>query len=57
MAAPPGAPVVVRDWFDVYEVEPAAVVICPDCEQRSPELNNVYALARWTVQHQAECQA
>lgn len=52
-----GAPVTVRDWFDVYEVEPAAVVICPDCEQRSPELDNVYALAQWAGQRSGECPA
>ena len=47
----------VRDWCDVYEIEPAAHVVCPDCEERSAELDNVYAVAEWVAKHQTECQA
>lgn len=50
-------PVTVRNWYDVYEVQPAAQVVCPDCEERSPELDNVYALVRWTSDHTRRCPA
>jgi hypothetical protein len=56
MAALPEPPVTVYDWYDIYMFEPT-VVECPDCEQRSPEMENVYALARWTVDHANGCKA
>jgi hypothetical protein len=46
-----GPPVVVRDWHDIYCLDPAAAIECPDCEQRSAELDNLYALARWVADH------
>jgi hypothetical protein len=57
MAAPPGPELRIAYWYDMYKVEPAGVVICPDCDQRSPELDNVYALARWASEHYTKCPA
>lgn len=55
--AAPGPLIRLRDWYDIFTVDPATVVECPDCEERSPELDNVYALARWTVEHETQCPA
>lgn len=49
--------IVVLSWFDVYAFDDAPTITCPDCDQRSPALRDVWAAAQWADGHQRECAA
>ena len=47
--------ITVMDWFDIFIFDSATTITCPDCDQISPELPDVWAAAQWTDKHQKEC--
>ena len=50
--------VVVLDWFDVFVFDrPEPTITCPDCDQISPELRDVWEAVKWADQHPTECPA
>jgi hypothetical protein len=52
----PAAPVLVKDWWDGFTFASAdAEIWCPDCDEASPELANIYEAAQWVEQHLKEC--
>jgi hypothetical protein len=55
----PAAPdrVAVLPWFDVFAFDDAPTITCPDCDEQSPELPDVWAAVRWADKHQRECPA
>jgi len=46
--------VVVPDWWDIFTLH-ENMAECPDCDQRSPEMRDVFALAQWVEQHITDC--
>ena len=50
--------IMVLEWFDVFVFDnPAPTITCPDCDEQSPELADVWAAVRWADTHQRECAA
>jgi hypothetical protein len=62
-AAPPSLvadrpPVLVRDWWDVFAFDTSDVrVICPDCDELSPEFEHIWAAVQWVDAHYKVCSA
>jgi hypothetical protein len=50
-------PVMVRDWMDLFHFGQPAELICPDCDQVSPEVEHIFAAAKWVEKHAKECPA
>lgn len=49
--------VLVLPWFDVFVFDDAPEITCPDCDERSPALPDVWAAVRWADAHQRRCPA
>lgn len=49
--------IAVLSWFDLYVFDDPPAVTCPDCDQSSPALRDVWAAVRWADTHQRECRA
>lgn len=55
--ATPKPLITVAEWWDLYQFTGEGQVDCPDCDQRSPECENVYQLVEWINSHIPDCPA
>lgn len=51
------AQIVARPWFDVFTFDDPPTITCPDCDQQSPALADVWAAMKWVFTHYQECAA
>ena len=41
----------VDEWWDVFTFPEGAVIECPDCPARSPELRDIWEAVCWVDRH------
>lgn len=49
--------IAVLSWFDVFTFDDTPTITCPDCDEVSPELRDVWAAVQWADNHQRKCSA